>query len=340
MIDTQQDEMRAMARGFVNNFGEPDDKYDGVSFGSIGDIKERAASCPFCEFLAHTIADYVAKKSEVSPLSDGRTIRIKWQTCYSPNLRVMWRIWREPTDQFALSERRYLTINNNFRELGIKIVAFSADVAQPWAFGKLIENNETFNPENLRRWIGACERWHQDTCMSLMPTKKKSVTVRLIDVTDNCLVRSQNTCRYLALSYQWGTCNSLQALRSNIAQLEKKGGLLDFVAVTPVTIQDAIILTRHLGERHLWVDALCIIQDDDDIKANEIANMDAIYNHALLTIIAGSGVDANAGLPGVRPGTRIVSQTVGRIRPDLRVTAVGEGTELLMKSRYSQRAWT
>jgi hypothetical protein len=59
-----------------------------------------------------------------------------------------------------------------------------------------------------------------------------------------------------------------------------------------------------IGERYLWVDSLCIVQDDPQEKHGQIANMDAIYGNAILTINAAAGQDANAGLPGVRPLSR------------------------------------
>jgi hypothetical protein len=59
-----------------------------------------------------------------------------------------------------------------------------------------------------------------------------------------------------------------------------------------------------LGERYLWVDVLCIIQDDEKSKALFISQMDIVYHHALLTIVAMSGQDANSRLPGLRPFTR------------------------------------
>jgi len=55
-----------------------------------------------------------------------------------------------------------------------------------------------------------------------------------------------------------------------------------------------------MGERYLWVDALCIIQDDSMDKEWQIARMGSIYSSAVFTIVAACGVDADAGLPGVR----------------------------------------
>ena len=43
------------------------------------------------------------------------------------------------------------------------------------------------------------------------------------------------------------------------------------------TVQDAITVTRKLGIRYLWVDALCIIQDSNSDKANEIREMGNVY---------------------------------------------------------------
>jgi hypothetical protein len=72
----------------------------------------------------------------------------------------------------------------------------------------------------------------------------------------------------------------------------------------PATIEDAMLLVSKLNEHYLWVDSLCIIQDDAETKYSNIKQMDSIYSHAVATIIALSGFDADAGLPGVRPGTR------------------------------------
>lgn len=63
-------------------------------------------------------------------------------------------------------------------------------------------------------------------------------------------------------------------------------------------------LVKTLGERYLWVDALCIVQDDPVQKHLDIQRMDFIYSKAFATIVAMHGKDADAGLPGVRGGTR------------------------------------
>ena len=63
----------------------------------------------------------------------------------------------------------------------------------------------------------------------------------------------------------------------------------------PATIQDAIIVTRKLGLRYLWVDALCIFQDSTSDKDAEIAKMDQIYQNARLTISAASAEKCQDG---------------------------------------------
>ena len=67
----------------------------------------------------------------------------------------------------------------------------------------------------------------------------------------------------------------------------------------PKTIRHAIELVGLLGERYLWVDRLCICQDDEETKASQIDIMGDIYGNALVTIIAASGWDANHGLRGI-----------------------------------------
>jgi hypothetical protein len=63
----------------------------------------------------------------------------------------------------------------------------------------------------------------------------------------------------------------------------------------PKTLQEAIEFTKEMGVRFLWIDALCIIQDDREDWATEAAKMASIYENAILTISATSSASANGG---------------------------------------------
>ena len=63
----------------------------------------------------------------------------------------------------------------------------------------------------------------------------------------------------------------------------------------PQTLQDAILVTRKLGIRYLWIDALCIIQDSDSDKGNELTQMPSIYKNAVVTISAAIAEDCERG---------------------------------------------
>jgi hypothetical protein len=52
----------------------------------------------------------------------------------------------------------------------------------------------------------------------------------------------------------------------------------------PLMFQDAVAVTRLLGIRYLWIDALCIIQDDRQDWENQASEMGSIYQHSLITI--------------------------------------------------------
>jgi hypothetical protein len=68
------------------------------------------------------------------------------------------------------------------------------------------------------------------------------------------------------------------------------------LALLPKTIQDAIQVTRMLGIEYLWVDSICIVQDDSDDFQKESVNMGKIYQQALFTIAATSARKSSEGL--------------------------------------------
>jgi hypothetical protein len=69
-------------------------------------------------------------------------------------------------------------------------------------------------------------------------------------------------------------------LSLNIEGLKRS---IDILAL-PQMFEDAICFARRLSIFYVWIDALCIIQDDDEDKDPEIAKMDHIYWNAILNV--------------------------------------------------------
>ena len=105
------------------------------------------------------------------------------------------------------------------------------------------------------------------------------------------------------------------------------------------TIRHAIILCRELRVPLLWVDALCIQQDGDiGAKLAQIRNMHHIYEGAVFTIVAASGTDAEAGLPGVLGNC----ERQRRVRVQgLELLPSGNTLDTIIESTtWHKRAWT
>ena len=99
----------------------------------------------------------------------------------------------------------------------------------------------------------------------------RSYDIRLIESTST----GQRPERpYAALSYCWGEENHVTTTRDSIQRHLVRINWQDL----PQTLQDDIRLTESLGLGYLWVDPLCIIQDDDDDKAWEIGQMPLVYS--------------------------------------------------------------
>ncbi|KAM6516544.1 hypothetical protein FALCPG4_014727 [Fusarium falciforme] len=112
--------------------------------------------------------------------------------------------------------------------------------------------------------------------------------------------------RYACLSYCWGKPEFTVTTLGNLkGHLERGIELKDL----PQTFQDAVEVARELKVRYLWIDALCIIQDEDDHEdwKRECGNMASIYRNSYLTIAAAWATSANGGCfttpdPGVATG--------------------------------------
>jgi hypothetical protein len=85
------------------------------------------------------------------------------------------------------------------------------------------------------------------------------------------------------LSYCWGDDRNFKTTRETVDVYHQNIPRLEL----PRTFQETFEVTRQLGIRYLWIDALCIVQDDELDWAKEVAHMHDVYAGSFLTIQAG-----------------------------------------------------
>lgn len=116
---------------------------------------------------------------------------------------------------------------------------------------------------------------------------KKAFTVSLVDFDET--MRS----KYVALSYCWGphTDQHLKTTRDTLPFIQ--AGI--HASQLPATLRDAVKVTIGLGRSLIWIDSLCIIQDDEDDWNREAGKMSTVYAQSLVTIIASSAASSISG---------------------------------------------
>ncbi|KAI9868919.1 MAG: hypothetical protein M1813_002741 [Trichoglossum hirsutum] len=158
----------------------------------------------------------------------------------------------------------------------------------------------------IKFWLQRCQRGLAG-CPATV-THRETVpfppNFRLIDTHRQCIISGNSGFQYATLSYVWGQKDQFGLFISDKYNLKQDQSLTKHASMIPRTVKDAMLLVAALGERYLWVDTLCIVQDDRDDKASQIAAMSTIYNLSLFTIAAAFGENSDAGIPGIRAGTR------------------------------------
>jgi hypothetical protein len=277
-------------------------------------------SCPFCRLVARTLFD--------DPVVDLRRL----QQAHG-NAVVRYEIAQEKLGSTGIC-RLWVSIKIGDVPLGSTLGKAHGIqmLAEEELKGRRVGKTQA-DLQIMKRWMRECERLH---CCDV-GTLDKDSHIRVIDVERGCIFDAPEGCRYLALSYVWGRAKTLQLTKATYPQLTRDGGLSTQV---PATARDAMHLVKMLGEKYLWVDALCIIQDDKADTSIQISKMDTIYRCAILTIVAAAGNDANAGLPGVHPRSRWIQQVVGEVNGMDLISVRRPYLQALMKSTWSTRGWT
>lgn len=293
-----------------------------VDLGKLNDIVDRQ-NCDFCSLVA--IASEQTWRGTWSPAGREST------TCFIDGL--------EPTRQqpkgYALQITE--TASTGWQWLDLEIL-FKGHNHRVQSSGRTFELCPKLDVEFVKKAIRNCETSHKECVSTSQLATPESMMV--IDLHEMCIHSAPDGCRYIALSYVWGkkTGDWLTLTRENGVNLSKKDALTH--ASLPQTVKDAMHLTSQLGERYLWVDSLCIVQDDPVFQKQQIDIMDLIYAAATMTIVAAAGDNANSGLPGISEWPRTIQRQtitiedveISNILPRLADTAE--------RSVWNTRGWT
>ncbi|KAF2170602.1 hypothetical protein M409DRAFT_51613 [Zasmidium cellare ATCC 36951] len=152
----------------------------------------------------------------------------------------------------------------------------------------------------IRECIDQC--WHQhprcrnSSSSNFTPTRliyigDTSDDIRLFEAASTGLAF-----QWAALSHCWGGGDPFALKTGNMNTL-----LADIpIDELPATFKDAISVCRNLGIQYLWIDSLCIIQDDGQDWEREAAQMGMVYSEALVVISGGSSKNPDTPFLGPR----------------------------------------
>ncbi|KAK7985778.1 hypothetical protein PG996_004982 [Apiospora saccharicola] len=157
----------------------------------------------------------------------------------------------------------------------------------------------------VREWVDTCVRNHPQC----NPSKSGPgfVPTRLVDLGEPGAewaaksVKIVNTkrdgirARYVTLSHCWGRAKPFWNLRK-AALAKSPVPEVPLADIQNKNIEEAITVARTIGIRYIWIDSLCIVQDDSDDWEREGQLMHKVYRNSHCNIAAADSSDGDGGL--------------------------------------------
>jgi len=144
-----------------------------------------------------------------------------------------------------------------------------------------------------KNWLKECIDKHEH-CVKpdrqVLPTRLLCLSgdsIRLIHIAKIPGIQLQ----YATLSHSWGSIEFFKLSKENLKDLQECVPENELTK----TFHDAVYITRSLGLEYLWIDSLCIIQDDDQDWLRESALMSSVYGGSTINIAAADSLDGNGG---------------------------------------------
>ncbi|KAE8361751.1 heterokaryon incompatibility protein-domain-containing protein [Aspergillus caelatus] len=154
----------------------------------------------------------------------------------------------------------------------------------------------------LRTWLRSCDQNHPD-CRADGSNHhpERVISVRQDDANRLQLHELECGVEYVALSYCWGNKSQEQkpylTTDENFQRRKDEGFNYNDL---PKLFQDAITVTRELGKTYLWIDALCIIQGNEEDWKSQGTKMEHIFASAYCTLAPSSAFEWKEGFLNTR----------------------------------------
>ncbi|KAI3326688.1 heterokaryon incompatibility protein-domain-containing protein [Xylariaceae sp. AK1471] len=221
---------------------------------------------------------------------------------------------------------------------GSKATSIGVEVSLP----ALPEAGSELHFHILNEWLRDCNESHNSHKSA---SQEKELPTRVLEVRSDLLRLRENDKttygKYIALSHRWGEDNHKKRLITSNGNKGDHCKSINFDCL-PKTFQHAVTVTRNLGIQYLWIDSLCIIQDDEEDWKRESNRMESVFANAYCTIAATSSEDSWAGFldrPSVGPSVKLVD---GSADPPFHVYANEVGGSFdsdLKNGELNRRAW-
>ena len=197
----------------------------------------------------------------------------------------------------------------------------------------------------LKEWLQDCSKHHTDHKFA---SDEKELPIRVLDVQSSEVPNSLRLYesngehgKYIALSHRWGEDEHRRPLSTTNGNQKALCESINLKEL-PKTFQDAVEVTRILGIRYLWINSLCILQDDDKDWETESQRMKAVFANAFYTIAATSAKDSWDGFLVCKSIKRSVKLVNRSANPPLSVYACEVGGNFnndVGSAELNRRAW-
>ena len=143
--------------------------------------------------------------------------------------------------------------------------------------------NDCLNKHSICNEHRATTEFQPTRILDLSGIKSRG-QANLVDTTKTAINST-----YATLSHCWGGTLHARLLKQNVTEFEQEIR----ISKLPTVYREAIDIALQLGVQYLWIDSLCIMQDDEADWLRESSRMFDIYRNAMFNIGATGATDGN-----------------------------------------------